>query len=487
MLRSRPAGPADDERGTVLVLFALTMVVLLVMVAFVVDLGAGYSERIQDQNAADAAALAGAQQLGVSSARAAHTAMNIARANLATSYTESQWKSIWSSCRDPGRGAAGYPNVAAASPCISFNNGFTRIRVRLPSQIVRTEFATIIGVKTLQTAAAAEAEVVPPAGGGVLPFGVAGGFTADSQNQICATTGGGCGGGNSDTLRALDSPLVGNPQFGGTRICRPNGFGVRIEYSSAMGLDHLTAIKAGGELRRLDDCDVELPNTVHAEGLQGMVGGRSTAAEFIQDLGRGLISGPTSRATYPDGGPARLRRIPNFAGWPTRQVGGYRLDDRPLWDFIPDTTLSGVPASCQRRNFNPGTQAKMQRCLADYVKGGYTAPIFTARSPGTPPNVYDIQLSPRAAFVPTLNCGCPDGGSGLGPISAYNLIYIQTLYLNRSDTAYFNPGEGGTGPLSIAHFDGISALRITNNMVPVTVVATGANGALRGASVQLVR
>jgi len=128
----------------------------------------------------------------------------------------------------------------------------------------------------------------------------------------------------------------------------------------------------------------------------------------------------------------------------------------------------------------------MQTCLADYSNGHYTAPIFTARSPGTPPNLYDIQLSPRVAFIPSLNCSCPDGGSGLGPISAYNLIYIQTVYLNGSDTSYFNPGEG-TSSLFMTQFDGLSALRITNTMVPTTVSATGPNGTLRGAAVQLIR
>ena len=56
-------GRTDDDRGLAMVLVALVMVVLLVFAAFVVDVGAVYNLRRQDQSAADSAALAAAQEL----------------------------------------------------------------------------------------------------------------------------------------------------------------------------------------------------------------------------------------------------------------------------------------------------------------------------------------------------------------------------------------------------------------------------------------
>jgi hypothetical protein len=161
------------------------------------------------------------------------------------------------------------------------------------------------------------------------------------------------------------------------------------------------------------------------------------------------------------------------------------LDNRPLWKFIGTNPVpSPIPASCQPSNFSPGSKAKMQSCLADYLSGGYTGPMFSARSPETPPGLYDIQLSPRLAFVPTLNpCSCGDSGQYLGSIQSFNLIFLQTTYL--TPLIEFNPGEGGLVPLAITQFDGVSALRITDAMVSSSVVATGTNGALRGARVQL--
>lgn len=56
-------GVASDERGQVLVQVALTLIVLLISVGLAIDIGNAYGERRQMQNAADAAALAGAREL----------------------------------------------------------------------------------------------------------------------------------------------------------------------------------------------------------------------------------------------------------------------------------------------------------------------------------------------------------------------------------------------------------------------------------------
>jgi hypothetical protein len=469
---------------------AASLVMMLVFAAIVVDLGAQYNSKRQDQTSADAAALAGAQHLALGAADATTTAETVARSNLPATYTDAQWNAAWAACTDPDRDTTMYPNVSATTACVSFSNGYTRIRVRIPTQIIGTSFARVIGINTLSTSAGAEAQIEPPAGGGVLPFGVVG-FNSDLANQVCLTGGGGCGGSNSDTLRALDSPLVGNPQYGGFRSCRPANFAQRIEYAAAMGIDHLLVVKAAGDPTRLDDCDVEDPNTVYAQSLQG-----AKLTDFIDGLRLGLIAGPAAGGLYPDNKPARLRRIPSgFAGWETRTVAGVVLDNRPLWEFIPTSLTSPtIPATCTRSNFSttdgtavPGGKAKMQTCLADYINGGYTQPMFTRRTGTGADALYDIQLSSRLAFVPSLPNGCcPDGALGQGAIQSFNMVFLQTMYLNSSDSSLFEPGEG-TSALTMSQFDGLSALRLKDSMVPASVLSSGPNGSLRGAKVSLFR
>ena len=472
-----------DERGAVAVVVALMMVVMLTMAAFVVDLGGVRAERRTDQTSADSAALAAAAHLAVGDSIA--TAMAVARDNLTTTSSDAQWSTLWSGCSDPDRDAAAFPIVAPQTPCISFGAGYTRVRVRLPNQILDTKFAPVFGVSTLRAHAAAEAGLQIPPGGGILPFGVLN-FLADAQNQVCLTVAGGCGGQNSDTLRAIDSPLVGNPQYGATRVCRPGGFGMRIEFNSAMGIDHVLVPYDGGS--RIDDCDIERPNTVYAVSIQNQ---QALLTDFVDGLGRGLITG---RSAYPDTKPPRLHRTPLLPDWPTRSVANQVVDNKPLWEFIP-SDATGIPPSCARSNFvvasfdpNPDStqsgKGRMQRCLSDYIVGGYNTPLFTMRSPETPNGWYDIQMSSRFAFVPSLNC-CGDGQIGLAPIQRFNMVFIETVYLDTADKTQFNPGEGGSGPLSMPQFDGIAALRITDPMVPPSVVRSGPGGSLRGAFVSL--
>ena len=56
-------GFSKNESGQALVLFALLAIVLIGFAALVIDAGLAYAARAKAQNAADAAALAGAQDL----------------------------------------------------------------------------------------------------------------------------------------------------------------------------------------------------------------------------------------------------------------------------------------------------------------------------------------------------------------------------------------------------------------------------------------
>ena len=86
--RRRPQG--RDERGFALIIFALMLFSLLLVTAMVVDLGAVYAHRRNDQNGADSAALAGAQELP-DMAAAVTAIKEYANLTLDGAYVNSDW------------------------------------------------------------------------------------------------------------------------------------------------------------------------------------------------------------------------------------------------------------------------------------------------------------------------------------------------------------------------------------------------------------
>lgn len=83
-MRSRPLSSTTsrpNERGQVLVLFAGALVTILIVAALAFDVGMMLVERRDEQNAADAAALAGARYVLSDAAQARTTAQRIARLN----------------------------------------------------------------------------------------------------------------------------------------------------------------------------------------------------------------------------------------------------------------------------------------------------------------------------------------------------------------------------------------------------------------------
>src|SRR3954471_23807460 len=81
-LMARRARRVVDERGVTMIIFGLILVALLIIVAVVIDLGNARQEKRQLQNAADAAALAGASELFTVSGSPCATAVTYAYANM---------------------------------------------------------------------------------------------------------------------------------------------------------------------------------------------------------------------------------------------------------------------------------------------------------------------------------------------------------------------------------------------------------------------
>ncbi len=157
------------ERGAIAIVFAILCSLLFAFAALVVDLGNARDVRRQAQNAADAAALAGANAIynssDVASGKAAAGAavQNYARDNFGIA------TSAWAGCTDSGRPAEYTP---IKGPCISVDSATapSRVRVHLPTTSVATPLASLMGFTTVQIAVTAEGAV--DTGSGLPPCGL---------------------------------------------------------------------------------------------------------------------------------------------------------------------------------------------------------------------------------------------------------------------------------------------------------------------------
>ena len=136
-----------DERGTAMVIGALALPVILGMGALAVDVGYLYTARNQMQNAADSAAIAGAQVMlnGGDTSSATTAAVNFANQN-----------------------TGNVPYLTGASTTVSFPAANT-VQTNIAHNSVGLFFASILGVNTANVTATATAQFGPittaPAGG----------------------------------------------------------------------------------------------------------------------------------------------------------------------------------------------------------------------------------------------------------------------------------------------------------------------------------
>lgn len=482
----------SDERGAALVLTALTMVVLVGMVAFVVDLGGQYNERRLSVTAADAATLAAAQSLGLGQTAAVNAAKAVARDNLRIQYTDAEWANLWTT-GDGCTTAAGY-TASPLTPCVAFNTGMTRVRVTIPEQVMKTAFGGVLGVKELRARAVAEGQIGAPGPGGVLPFGILNAPGGDGQESCLKSTAGGhdgtapCNGPDAGNFGSLDSPLYGSEQFNTSTKCTGDTNG-RLTNNMIVGIDHqldeythplLGSAESPvetGEAVRTNACFNDRPNTVLTQTGVG------------SNLDDGLVR--VNSAPY-SGGPARLRRGP----FDKRTVSTKQLDDKPLWEFIPSSlSFPTIPATCERGGFvnEFANKARLNQCFADYKLNGHTVPLFTADEINPGDGIYDIQLSPRFAFVPEFwETSFGPGGEWLS-IKRFRAAYIQTLYFacGGGCDIIFNPGEdagipaGGGG--NNDEVDSMTAFIFANSMLPPSVISNGPGGSLLGARTSLIK
>ena len=141
-------GRSGDQRGQVLILFAILLVVLLAVAGLTIDIGRQVAERRHVQTAADAGALAACRALAAGATHDAATleARTVARINLENSPSAGAAVLAPDGALVYEDGHAGDPSYLASGVFISG----TDVRVAITSSI-DTALARVVGVPTLDT------------------------------------------------------------------------------------------------------------------------------------------------------------------------------------------------------------------------------------------------------------------------------------------------------------------------------------------------
>lgn len=462
----------NTDAGASAIVIAITMLVLMGFTAIVVDLGAGFNERAQDQSAADAAVLAAAGQSTGDEIAIRDAALAYVADNLERTYQSGDWQALWEGCSDPDKGADFQPvpspwTTGFDLDCISIDPvGF--VRVRVPNQILDTTFGKVIGFDSVAVSAAAEARIAPLGISGVLPFGLASGVGAGDHVCLSSAPTGladdPCVGSDSGNFGTLKGRQFGNPLIPTTENCTASPVGGTLAVNIAVGLDHWVTV----------DDDASVSNEVRDYCFNVGVDTLNTDTGFPNNgAEEGLARGPVAGGLTPrlqQGGFAKANRF------------GDQLDNKPLWEFLGTPTGGGVyrnptessfdssldfPRSCagfdstgfdwdgdgtvdsdidwngDGTNDENESWQHMQVCLEDYVNGGYSSVMFTTDGPNSSSGLED---SPRFGYVPQF--WEPDLGNGNSwlHVQRFRAVWLQGTWWKKGNTVkVFNPGEACNG------------------------------------------
>ena len=444
-----------SDRGASAILVALALLVLMGFAAIAVDGGILFSDRRQQQSAADGGALAAAQfaktGLATSNAtcgtlsgaaraacRGAEEAMDVVDGTLPGRYDAAAWLA----CSDPAL-PANFTQGSTISPCINYTRNFQEVRVVLPGTDVDTTFGRLVGLNSVNIKATAHARLDLEQSADILPFAV--GPTGAGQTQSCLFAQATaqlnilpCDASSSGNFGKLDLSQYGNTTLGTVEECGNTAPQTKMAVNIAVGADHPLEINTAtaGTVNEVTNCPI-ITNPVDNIPVQ-----TGNAAQGISD---GLFYGIST--------PNLDGRIMCIDGDPGEKAGKVstgcvnvwnqfpeNLDDTPLWDFLDPGAASESGGLCA--NGIVVDRATMDACLAAWKAwGAHTQVLFTAA----------LQTSPRFAAVPIL-ASDPSGGSGNYDIIDFKPVYIETIYMkcnaNTCDTVY-SPGEASLPAASL--------------------------------------
>lgn len=481
----------NSERGAILPLATILILVLMGFAALGVDVSAAYAERRQSQSAADAGALAGALKYlesgSPTSQEVADTVMSFANTNAPGTPPSA---TDWATCTDtlppnyqPLRDASN--NII--SPCISLkqvSDAPALLRVRMPDWDMPTAFASVIGFDTLSISTVATAELQYSALALVLPTSlpsepsVVECLGTPPSGQLPPSDGAGpCNGPANGNFGLVDSPWFGapDPHFTNTPPgCKDktSEWEDRAAHSLALGLDHLITEwpdsltlqppgnwESGPKPPSGDHCD-----SANSGDVPYVLNPRTGNTAVLE---RGLIGNDASVTAASE--PGRLRQASsspiapgtrltfNVTGWPG---GAFNLDNVGLWEYIDSTYVDALTENndCKSSNFDDKTGRELTEQMTDCLKENIDN-LF----------IEELHESPRFALVPVLNYNIGQQfGNKWWAVTEMRPVYLHSTWYDcdsndfclfhpddldqldvDDDTTYsyvFNPGESSVPP-----------------------------------------
>jgi hypothetical protein len=334
----------------------------------------------------------------------------------------------------------------------------------------------VLGIGSTSTHATATARVVGAGFASIVPFAVFSGFTA---GLACLKQGP-----SGHRIATCDEPETGNfylldiTQYGNETLKTPQRCGdsfqrPRMIDNIAIGADHMFRTYSGTAI--LDGCGVAGPNTIPPR-----------TGNDLDAFDLGLVHGDTGDTS--DNAAARLTR----GAYDKATVLGRQLDNKPLWEYIPDETLPDVPSECQRSTFDsllattPLAEQQvtmtnaMEACFTAYEAGGHGGVVFAENTDPfgkeVPVDLYDVQLTPRFAYVPQFTQEVPPNGSSTDlNIAMFRAIFMENVYAGCSTGCEvdFSPGPWNTSSLGA---EDQKAQAMTAWIFPSTMLPVGLRG-----------
>ncbi len=508
----------SNDKGLALPIVVFSLILFLIFVSFAVDLGLLYNARSHTQATADSAALAAAQELG-DDAKMTDVARVVSNLNTSNAYLDEDFNTCVNDTFP-----AGFTPITGAN-CISVDSGRSAVRVRVPARELDTIFAQVVVDESFLYTATATAGIVSAGFGNVIPFGI----PADGGLYDCLKAGSGslpsgqCDGGNIGNYGYLNFTFF-------DRSCTGQANQILAEMV-ASGLDHDLSLY-GGEpwgttvTNERDSCagggTPPRPNAVDTEtGNAGGIVGEGLMALDVQGTGipGRLLQTDTSIQTTTMGGV----KVDDTPLWSFLGDLSATTAPRSCWldqfegigsaaDLNPLTRYDNIPSTVQLHieNLDLGTQmAKLlERCFTHFtgqawddhgaitpegeVPAGCVSadvspvdgvddyfdcdnfPIFTRNSlPDIDADIYDIQYSPRFAYVPRLHQDSTAfNGNTEVTFQRMEPIYLQRLLFkcnaNNCD-AIFDPGVGFSYHSHSTTVDAVTSLNFPRGMLPTAL------------------
>lgn len=455
-----------EEGGAVLILFALVIIVLFGFTVLAVDAAHAFVERRNSQNAADVAAVGAAVQAIYNTGTDTQIAdeiiaeaQRLVQTNISTSN--------WASCNDADALPFTWASVRGGpTNCISWTEGFRRVRVRVPTRQIDTFFAAIIGVDSVPVAAAAEVEGLAEGLGGVLPFGVL--SDAGDGSLLCLKTQNGqnkvpdaCDPAVSGNFGYLDFTVFGGVIAGADQNCIGQPVN-RLTENIAHGIDHELGVGPADETGPgviLDDAKCSNPLLGGGSPVNGTEA--KTGTSFTGVIYPGFIGGTSNPS------PSFPGRLTVTSG-ATFNWNGYAVDDVPLWDFLLpakraqcEPLMEEVAATPRWGDIDTiDTEEEIISCIAYHYSLSTTDDIFQ-----------DLKTSPRFGSVPRLHKPWPPGGSEDRTFAGFVTIYVNAIFggnCTQPDgtcSTWFEPG-GTKRNTTGTQMTGVTAIAIPDGLVP---------------------